>query len=152
MELLNKRGDHRGTYESNQSHSYIRRLKNMKAHLRYEVSIEWLQQFPDIKKLSYLNHAITRKRDCDGFTTEIYMAYIEKFYAEVKFNLLYSRWLETRDKWIKPSLDHIVSKSGGGSLTSLDNLQFISWLENRAKVNIPPIEWEDIKLRIGDYL
>ena len=47
----------------------------------------------------------------------------------------YERWIKTNDKWIKPSLDHIIAKSKGGGLL-IDNLQFISWLENRAKIDI----------------
>ena len=47
-------------------------LKNMKAHLKYDVSFEWLDSFTDIEKLKYLNRSISRKRDCEGFTTEIY--------------------------------------------------------------------------------
>jgi len=76
---------------------------------------------------------------------------IEKFYADEKFNHLFSEYKKTSDKWIKPSLDHIEAKANGGSLL-LDNLQFISWLENRAKVNIPQVEWEKIKRNIKYYL
>lgn len=126
-------------------------LKNMKAHLKYDVSFEWLDSFEDIEKLKYLNKSITKKRDREGFTTEIYKQYIEKFYNDEKFNILFDKWIKTNDKWIKPSLDHIIPKSKGGSL-SLDNLQFISWLENRAKIDIPQVEWNKIKSNIGYYL
>jgi len=51
----------------------------------------------------------------------------------------------------KPSLDHIVPKSKGGSLF-VDNLQFISWLENRAKMNIDQDAWNLIKQNIDYYL
>jgi len=60
------------------------------------------------------------------------------------------KWIETGDKWIKPSLDHIKAKSQKGSLL-VDNLQFISWLENRAKIDIEQEEWNKIKERIYDY-
>ena len=52
---------------------------------------------------------------------------------------------------LKPSLDHIVAKANGGKL-DIDNLQFISWLENRAKVDIPLVEWNKIKENIRYYL
>ena len=126
-------------------------LKNMKAHLKYDVSLDWLKQFEDIEKLKYLNRSISRGRDKKGFNTEIYKKFIEKFYADEKFNHLFSEYKKTSDKWIKPSLDHIEAKANGGSLL-LDNLQFISWLENRAKVNIPQVEWEKIKRNIIYYL
>ena len=74
----------------------------------------------------------------------------EKFYNDEKFNALFEKWRVTKDKWIKPSLDHIKAKCNGGTLL-LDNLQFISWLENRAKVDIDQDEWDSIKARIGEY-
>ena len=125
-------------------------LKNMKAHLKYDVSLEWLDGFEDIEKLKYLNRSLSRQRDCEGFTTEIYKQFIEKFYNDEKFNALFKKWLVTKDKWIKPSLDHIKAKCNGGTLL-LDNLQFVSWLENRAKVNIDQAEWELMKTRINEY-
>jgi hypothetical protein len=126
-------------------------LKNMKAHLKYDVSLEWLDGFDDIEKLKYLNRSISRKRDYEGFNTEIYTSFIETFYKDEKFNRLYEEWVKTNNKWIKPSLDHIESKSTGGSL-SLNNVQFVSWLENRAKVNIPQTEWNEVKKNIEYYL
>lgn len=126
-------------------------LKNMKAHLKYDVSVEWLDSFPDIEKLKFLNGSIKRKRDYEGFTTEIYKQFIEKFYKDNKFNALYEKWVETGDKWIRPSLDHIEAKANGGPLL-LDNLQFVSWLENRAKVDIKQDEWDRIKKDINYYL
>lgn len=123
----------------------------MKAHLKYDVSLEWLNGFSDIEKLKYLNRSLSRKRDCEGFTTEIYKQFIEKFYADEKFNLLYSKWLIKKDKWIKPSLDHIEPKCKGGTLL-LDNLQFVSWFENRAKMDIPQTTWNEMKENIKYYL
>jgi len=129
----------------------ITTYKNMLAHLKYDISLEWLMSFEDIEKLKYLNKALSRKRDCQGFTTEIYKAFIERFYKDKQFNILYDKWIATKDKWIKPSLDHILSKSKGGKL-SLENLQFISWLENRAKVDMDQEQWNKIKKYIGYYL
>ena len=126
-------------------------LKNMKAHLKYDVTIEWLSKFEDIEKLKYLNRSISRKRDCDGFTTEIYIQFIERFYIDSKFNELYHKWIETNDKWIRPSLDHIEAKCNGGSLL-IYNLQFISWLENRAKIDIDQELWNRMKQNINYYL
>ena len=126
-------------------------LKNMKAHLKYDVSIEWLLKFEDIEKLKFLNRSLSRKRDCEGFNTGIYIQFIEKFYFNIKFNDLYGKWIKTNDKWIKPSLDHIEAKCNGGSLL-VDNLQFISWLENRAKIDIDQELWNEMKQNINYYL
>jgi hypothetical protein len=126
-------------------------LKNMKAHLKYDVSLNWLNGFKEIDKVKFLNRAISRKRDCEGFTTEIYKKYIKKFYKDKKFNDLYFNWVVSNNKWLRPSLDHIEAKANGGTL-SLDNLQFVSWLENRAKADIRQDEWNKIKRHINLYL
>ena len=126
-------------------------VKNMKSHLKYNVSFEWLNSFGNLEKLKYLNRSISRERDYKGFTTEIYKQFINKFYADDKFNKLFDEWIKTKDKWIKPSLDHIEAKCKGGTLF-LDNLQFVSWLENRAKIDIPQVEWNKIKSNINYYL
>ena len=34
----------------------------------------------------------------------------------------------------------------------VDNLQFLTWFENRAKNNLSQEEWNKIKDNIGDYL
>lgn len=125
-------------------------LKNMKNHLKYDVSLEWLDTFDDIEKLKFLNKALSRKRDYIGFDTDMYKEYINKFYYDYKFNELYDKWIKTKDKWIKPSLDHVIPKSNGGSL-SIENLRFISWLENRAKADMSIEEWERIKQNIYYY-
>jgi len=139
------------TWSKGKKMSRDHNLKNMKAHLKYDVSLEWLNSFDDIEKLKYLNRSLSRKRDCEGFTTEVYKKFIEKFYKDNKFNELFNEWIKTKDKWIKPSLDHIEAKCKGGTLL-LDNLQFISWLENRAKIDISQVEWNKIKLNINYYL
>lgn len=125
-------------------------LKNMKNHLKYDVSLEWLDSFDDIDKIKYLNKSISRKRDYVGFNVNVYKEYICKFYYDSKFNELYNKWIITKDKWIKPSLDHIIPKSSGGS-TSIENLRFVSWLENRTKANISIAEWNKIKQNINYY-
>lgn len=126
--------------------------KNMKAHLKYDVSLDWLMSFEDIEKLKLLNKSISRKRDCIGFNTELYIKFIEKFYYDTQFNLIYSFWLKKQDKYSKPSLDHIIPRSKGGKLNDLNNLQFITWLENRIKNDLDVDEWNTIKNNIKDYL
>jgi hypothetical protein len=125
--------------------------KNMRAHLKYSVSLDWLMSFEDIDKLKFLNHSIARDRDRIGITTEIYRDFINRFYYDEKFNVLYSAWVKNKNKWIRPSLDHITSRSKGG-LCTVDNFQFTTWFENRAKVDMTQAEWEVIKANIKDYL
>ena len=120
-------------------------------HLKYDVDLDWLMSFEDMRKLKYLNKSISRKRDYTGFDTKLYIKFIEKFYNDDNFNRLYDKWILTNDKYIKPSLDHIKPKSKGGSLIDLDNLRFISWFENRTKMDFDEDEWILIKNKIYEY-
>lgn len=126
--------------------------KNMRAHLKYDISLEWLMKFEDIEKLKFLNKSISRKRDSEGFTDKLYISFIEFFYNDKQFNTIYNTWLENKkDRYLKPSLDHIVPKSKEGSLF-LKNLQFLTWLENRCKNNLSQKEWNKVKNNIEKYL
>ena len=124
--------------------------KNMASHLRFDVGSEWLSQFEDVEKLKFLNNSLSRKRDSEGFDTEKYKSFVLKFYTDEKFNILYEKWLVTGDKWIRPSLDHINPKANGGN-NDLNNLQFLSWFENRAKSDMSQNEWDKVKANIGWY-
>ena len=52
---------------------------------------------------------------------------------------------------MKPSVDHIKPSSIGGTY-DLDNLQFLTWFENRAKNDMSMDEWIDIKNNIKDKI
>ena len=130
--------------------------KNMAAHLRFDVSWQWLMQFDDIDKLKLLNDVITNRPGRMGLarwdeSTEWYKSYIERFYNNIQFNLIYSAWIDSgKVKYKKPSLDHIVPRAKGGT-NSLDNLQFLTWFENRCKNDMSQSEWDLLKLNIQEY-
>lgn len=128
--------------------------KNMRGHLKYDISLEWLMQFEDIEKLKFLNCSISNGREKIGFDTQIYKNFINKFYNDSNFNRIYLKWISggCKDNYLRPSLDHIIPKAKGGSLTDLNNLQFITWFENRAKKDLTQEEWDKIKNNIKDYL
>lgn len=123
--------------------------KNMATHLKYDVSIEWLQGFEDIEKLKFLNKVISRHGQY--FDTQSYVAFIERFYFDDQFNRIYQKWLSSdKNKWFMPSIDHIHPKCLGGDF-DLSNLRFITWFENRTKADMSFEEWENIKANISDY-
>lgn len=128
-----------------------RSYNNMATHLRFDVSLEWLMQFSDFEKLKLLNDAITNRLGRWDVSTEWYKSYIRKFYYEDQFNKVYGRWINSgKEKYKKPSIDHIVPKANGGT-NELDNLQFLSWFENRCKNDMNQEEWDNLKSNIEEY-
>lgn len=127
------------------------RYNNIKTHLRFDIELEWFQQFEDIDKLIFLNRQVVNK-DKTRFaeTAEWYKAFIEKFYFDEQFNKLYDKYKESGDKYMKPSLDHIIPRSAGGT-NEISNLRFLTFLENMCKRDIPAATWEKIKQRLDEY-
>lgn len=129
-----------------------RKYNNMATHLRFDVSTKWLMQFSDFSKLKILNDVITNRSGRWDVSTEWYKSYIERFYNDKQFNLIYLAWVDSGQiKYKKPSIDHIVPKAKGGT-NSLDNLQFLTWFENRCKNDMTQGEWDNLKLNMEDYL
>jgi len=125
--------------------------KNMMTHLRFDVSLEWLQSFDDIEKLKFLNKSITDRSGRFAETTEWYIGYVEKFYTDLQFTNLYDKWiLSNKEKYKRPTIDHIIPKAKSGN-NDLSNLQYLSWFENRSKNDMTQKEWNLLKSNIGDY-
>ena len=128
-----------------------RNYNNMATRLRFDVSTDWLMQFNDFDKLKLLNEVITNRSGRWDVSTEWYKSYISKFYYDEQFNRAYERWVNSgKEKYKKPSLDHITPKAKGGT-NDIDNLQFLSWFENRCKNDMAQTEWNNLKLNIQEY-
>ncbi len=125
--------------------------KNMKNHLLFDVDLDWLCLFDDINKLKFLNKIVSniRKHNKNEYwETDFYKKFIEKFYYDDKFNKIYNIWLDTKDSWKKPSIDHINCDNRSNDL---NNFQFLTWFENRCKNNIPQSKWIKMKENINEY-
>jgi hypothetical protein len=128
-----------------------RSYNNMATHLRFNVSVEWLMQFKDFEKLKILNDVITNRSGRWDVSSTWYKRYIERFYYDYQFNRIYERWVNSgKEKYKKPSLDHIIPKAKGGT-NDIENLQFLSWFENRCKNDMTQTEWNSLKLSIQEY-
>ena len=127
------------------------RVENMRSHLRWNVTNEWLLRFENFDKLKFLNKSVSRKRDFGDIATNYYKSFIERFYYDDRFNDIYDKWVNNdMQKLFRPSLDHILPKSRGGS-EELNNLQFLTWFENLSKRDMTQEEWDVVKLNIGEY-
>ena len=84
-------------------------------------------------------------RNLQNKNEESILTFIRKFYYDLKFNSIYDTWLtNNKHKLFKPSIDHIVPISRGGS-SSLENFQILTWFENRTKNNMTDLEWQTFK-------
>jgi len=120
-------------------------LKNMVAHIKYDVDLDFYQQFDDVEKIKCLNKMLTRDRVSKHFDTKKYKSFITKFYNDEQFNKVYDIWINSQeDKWAYPSLDHKQPISKGGN-SDVENLQILTWFENRAKCDMTESEWERFK-------
>ena len=129
-----------------------RLYNNMAIHLRFDVTWQWLSQFDNIEKLKLLNDCITNRSNRFNVSTEWYKQYIERFWNCEQFNLIYDRWVNSgKEKYKKPSIDHIVPNAKGGT-NDIENLQFLSWFENRCKNDMTQDEWNILKSNIEEYL
>ena len=132
-------------------HSRSMLLQNMRNHIRYEVTLSWLEGFADVERLKYLNSCLRRSERFPS-SSEWYKAFIEKFYHDPQFLAIYSKWLQNaKCRWLRPTIDHITPKTLGGT-SEIDNLQFLPWFENRAKCDMTPCEWSKLRSNIYFYL
>ena len=82
----------------------------------------------------------------DTLSEKYYKDFINKFYNQKQFNFIYSQWLNNNKTsrtfydLYKPSIDHILPKSKGGT-NDLDNLQFLTVFENLCKRDMTAEEW-----------
>lgn len=118
------------------------RRKNMTRKMRTSLD---LSVYTDFDKLKILTHLQAKWKEHFAPNDETRKAFLDRFYFDKAFNAVYDNWIASgKNKWYYPSLDHKTPKANGANW-SLDNLQFITWFENRAKADMTIAEWEAFK-------
>lgn len=114
------------------------RRANMKAKLHTHIDLE---QYADYERLLFLTKFLSKRKGYIGYDDSSREAFLNKFYFDPQFNTIYEKWIMMgKNKWYRPTLDHKLSQSNGGGW-GLDNLQFLTWFENRAKAEMNKDEW-----------
>lgn len=129
-----------------------------KAHLMVTSKCEWItldyiNSFMDWDRFAFLHKSLIRFYNLQqGLTEEYYKQFIERFYNDKQFMKIYNIWQEgikeegTFYDWHKPSIDHIIPLSRGGT-NDIQNLQFLTVYENLNKRDMTEQEWNDFKQR-----
>ena len=130
-----------------------RKVRAFLSSSRPDLKEEHLEIFKDFEKF-LLVHKILSKNTDKYYTTcpiEEYINALQTIYFNEQFNAIYNFWLKqdrnnTYYDWTKPSLDHKIPKSKGGT-NHIDNLQILTVFENLSKRDMTDAEWEDFKIK-----
>ena len=119
---------------------------------KLEISEDFINQFEDLEKYLFLHKQLTliSGKTAGTYTLQEYQEDILYFYNDIQFNKVYEFWQNHKKEektfydLAKPSLDHIIPKSRGGS-NKKENLQFLTVFENLAKRDMTQEEWNNFK-------
>ncbi len=117
----------------------LERLRNTEVQLNMKPGI--LDEF----RFNYTKFDMVRERlkNSGVFNGDIYEK-IKHFYYDEGFDFIYNRWLNDNCLELRPSLDHMVPNSRGGT-ENIENLITMTFTENWTKSDMPFDEW--IKFR-----
>ena len=114
------------------------RRANMRGKLRTNID---LNKYADYERLLFLTTYLSTRREHIGYDDSVRELFLDKFYFDKQFNAIYDTWIASgKNRWYRPTLDHKMSQANGGAW-ELDNLQFLTWFENRAKADMNEDEW-----------
>lgn len=116
-----------------------------------KTSQDFIDSFDDFEKYLFIHKQITVNGTRNyEYSQEKYENDIKYFYNDIQFNAVYSFWKNNKERGktfydlAKPSLDHIIPKSRGGTNTK-ENYQFLTVFENLSKRDMTQEEWNSFK-------
>ena len=131
-----------------------RKIRAFLSSCKMNINEDYLEKFSDdFEKFLFLHKALTLTSGKTPATYDIqeYKEDIDDFWNDKQFNIIYNNWillsennLNTYYDWYKPSLDHKIPKSRGGT-NKRDNLQFLTVFENLSKRDLTWEEWNIFK-------
>ena len=131
-----------------------RKIKAFLSSTRSDIDEKYVNTFDNFEKLLCVHSLISRTSGLPikQYSLEEYKALTEHLYYSKQFNAVYDFWQNHKKEnntfydWAKPSLDHIIPKSKGGTNTP-DNLQVLTTFENLNKRDLTMEEWNEFKKR-----
>lgn len=131
-----------------------RKIKAFLSSTRKDIDKDYINTFDDFEKLLLVHSLISRSSGIPlkQYSLEEYKELVEYIYYDKQFNAIYKFWLEHKQEnntfydWAKPSIDHIIPKSKGGS-NDKTNLQILTVFENLNKRDLTMEEWNEFKKR-----
>lgn len=136
-----------------------RKIRAFMASAKREISENFLTSFADFDKFLFVHKMLTHVTD--GYynancNKEEYENAIKTLYDNPQFNAVYNFWKANENKTktfydlSKPSLDHIIPLSRGGT-SKIDNLQVLTVFENLAKRDMTAEEWKEFKQKTNTH-
>lgn len=141
-----------GNYQQKSCGCY-KEIRHYLACCRDGITEDFLEQYSiNFNRYRFINTLLTHLKskyylEC---SLEEYKAALDYFYKDEQFNRVYDFWEMHKQEnstfydWAKPSLDHIIPISRGGS-DCLDNLQILTVFENFSKRDLTMEEWNLFK-------
>lgn len=128
----------RSAWNEGRKASEAMRRANMKGKLQTSIDLD---KYPDYARLLFLTGFLSKRKPYIGGTDAVREQFLDRFYFDAQFNRIYDAWIASgKNRWYRPTLDHKHALANGGAW-AIDNLQFLTWFENRAKADMNEDEW-----------